>query len=372
MSQSFQELRHFKGLQLLEGLREKRYNSKTLKIDTHDISSHMVSQENKRQRAVALRLAGISVKDVCDIVQASPRSIKRWYSREKQGQDLSDLPRSGRPLVITPKISRSIVKQIRGKFDVSLRDVAKNIKQKHRISLGLATIKKHLQKLGLQYYSHRPKLKLTPSQMKKRVAFAKSYLNMSWNIVIFSDEKDWNLSHSGKIGLWKFPTDPYPEREPTRNIPPIKTWAAISSRGKSRLIEYTGTLDASDYQELLTKGLLPLIQKDFRRGGYLFQHDNAPPHRAHSTTTWLQTHGVNSIPVGDWPPYSADLNPIENLWGKLQKEMDKMNITSREKYKKILRKKWNDLDKSIVTSLIDSMPNRLRDIIKLKGRALDY
>ena len=43
----------------------------------------------------------------------------------------------------------------------------------------------------------------------------------------------------------------------------------------------------------------------------LFQQDNARPHSAQVTTTWLCRHRVQVL---DWPACSLDLSPIENAW----------------------------------------------------------
>jgi transposase len=39
--------------------------------------------------------------------------------------------------------------------------------------------------------------------------------------------------------------------------------------------------------------------------------DNAPVHRAYIIRDLLRDLGLNAM---EWPPYSPDLNPIENLW----------------------------------------------------------
>ena len=43
-----------------------------------------------------------------------------------------------------------------------------------------------------------------------------------------------------------------------------------------------------------------------------FMHDNAPIHTAAFVKEYLGTHGIEHMV---WPPYSPDLNPIENIWG---------------------------------------------------------
>ena len=44
-------------------------------------------------------------------------------------------------------------------------------------------------------------------------------------------------------------------------------------------------------------------------------HDNAPIHTAAVVKEYLGTHGIEHMV---WPPYSLDLNPIENIWGLMK------------------------------------------------------
>ena len=47
-------------------------------------------------------------------------------------------------------------------------------------------------------------------------------------------------------------------------------------------------------------------------------YDNAPIHTARIIENWLLEQGIE---IMDWPPYSPDLNPIENLWKLLKDQI---------------------------------------------------
>lgn len=78
----------------------------------------------------------------------------------------------------------------------------------------------------------------------------------------------------------------------------------------------------------------------------------------------------------DWPPYSPDLNPIENLW-KLLKEgiakaypeltiMPKNNLTL-QRLREAAADVWENLKEEVLHSLIESMPRRLEAVIEARG-----
>ena len=64
-----------------------------------------------------------------------------------------------------------------------------------------------------------------------------------------------------------------------QEISPVKIhiWAGISCKGASRVVMFTGILNAVRLAEVLKAGLLPFIRENFTSGHCLF-HDNDPKH----------------------------------------------------------------------------------------------
>ena len=60
---------------------------------------------------------------------------------------------------------------------------------------------------------------------------------------------------------------------------------------------------------------------------WLFMQDNVPPHRSAYSIKWFKTHKILLLKRSATSP---DLNPIENLWDYIDKELQKMkpkNVT---------------------------------------------
>ena len=99
----------------------------------------------------------------------------------------------------------------------------------------------------------------------------------------------------------------------------VMVWGAISTDGKSELVMFQGNVGAVRYQdEALQRSLLPFMNLHNRK--MKFMQDGATPHTARTTRAWLQQNGVELFGPW-WPSKSPDMNPIENAWGFIERNL---------------------------------------------------
>ena len=126
-----------------------------------------------------------------------------------------------------------------------------------------------------------------------------------------------------------------------------------------------GTMMTVTYKETLQEHLLLYRVVCFPTGGDIFQQDNAPPHKSRSTLEFLQHHHVTVLP---WPPYSPDLNPIENMWSIVKRNIHRHRFTSKDSLRAAVETAWSApaMQNECVT-LADSMIDRIQQCIASKG-----
>ena len=70
----------------------------------------------------------------------------------------------------------------------------------------------------------------------------------------------------------------------------------------------------------------------------VFQQDNASPHKTSRAQQLFQQAGID---VMDWPPYSSDLNPIENIWSLLKKHVTILHTQTLDDLESAIVKVWS-------------------------------
>ncbi|KAF4673376.1 hypothetical protein FOL47_010622 [Perkinsus chesapeaki] len=101
----------------------------------------------------------------------------------------------------------------------------------------------------------------------------------------------------------------------------------------------------------------------------IFMHDNAPAHSSKFTTSFLEKNGFKGKKVLEWPSLSPDLNPIENYWSLLKREVYRQGTQYDSVHS--LWSAIEDAAKKItpeeVKKLTCSMDKRLTKLLQLHG-----
>ena len=307
-------------------------------------------------------------KKIAQTIGRSPDTIGRYL---KDPQNYGRKARSGRPRKTSIREDRLIVQKARtGTFTLN------QIKSDLELNCSKTTVWNRLDRDEFTRYGpHKCKPPLTDTHKAKRLNWAISHVSQSddfWANIIWSDEKKWNLD--GPDGCKSHWYDLRKEKKIFSKRHSgggsVMTWAGFSSAGCTEIAFTTARLNAARYQDILEEYLIPTAPL-ITNGKWTFMQDNAPSHRAESTRAFLS---ANEVDVIEWPPYSPDLNPIENLWGWLVRKVYEhgRQFVTKEDLKRTIVNEWAKIPSELTKSLSESLRNRLIKVFQKKGASIDY
>ncbi len=321
----------------------------------------------RKTRAIIreMRREGVKVEEIAEKFELHLMTVYRIL-REANGQK----KKRGRRPCVTAAQRRRVVRNIRINPALS----AKNLAAVSEVRVSAATIQRILKQNEFRRVRVCPMESVSAKNKKERLEFARKYVTWSfgqWEKVIFSDEKKWNLrGNDGRINLWVEEGSQKTREMASYSRKSLMTWAAITPNKGLVIVRIDEKIDALTYCDMLDTCFLPVAAQEI---GYdfIFQHDNALPHRAQVTTQFLNE---NKIDVLKWPAQSPDLNPIENIWGIMSKEVYKegKSYLNCDDLWEAVQIAFKNLDPGVLKKVYESMTSRLIKVLESAGRRINY
>ena len=147
----------------------------------------------------------------------------------------------------------------------------------------------------------------------------------------------------------------------------VMFWGMFGFDGPGPLEQVTGMMNSDQYIGVLQRNVIP----EHMRTAFTFQQDLAPCHTSKKVQQFMKT---KKLKVLKWPGNSPDLNPIENLWAIIKKRLRKLDCSTKPKLISAVFQVWNaDAElRNMCKKLVESMPNRVQEVIKCRGGHTKY
>lgn len=287
--------------------------------------------------------------------------------------------RSGRPRCTDDATDTALAFTARVDVFTSPRQIRRRLELGDAVSA--RTIDRRLQEAGLFGRIARHKRDYSAEELRKRLSFATGYKDWTaeqWEKVLFSDEKCfYGKGFCGRTWVRRPKGEALnPKYCVHKTAHPVKVnvWAAFCAGGQGYCHIFNEKLDKHLYKRILADNLLPSARLHFslappRVEQWYFLHDNDPKHTSGVVTEWLHNNGVSTI---DFPPYSPDLNPIENLWAAVARAVELHACDTMEQLQDVVAAEWDKLDADLMRSLAHSMPARCQAVIETHGWHTKY
>jgi transposase len=318
---------------------------------------------------------------VCEIQSRTGLGRSTIGRVKKEVDSNKENSKGGRPSKLSPHDKKSILRQITtGKLDnaVQATHFINNILPN---PVSAQTVRNALKENGFSSVVKKKCPLLRRCHREDRLKFAKYHENWTvedWKRVLWSDETKINrIGSDGRVYTWKGRGEPLSDRITTPTVKHgggnnLMVWGCMGWNGVGKLVEVQGAMKSQQYCDIMNIGVVESFEKlEIPKEERVFQQDNDPKHTSKMASQWFED---NNIQVLVWPSQSPDLNPIEHLWMHLKRALQKYPTSPKGVHElwDRLEMEWNGITAETCQTLIESMPRRIKAVIKAKGGHTKY
>ena len=250
---------------------------------------------------------------------------------------------------------------------------------------GLAdqTVRKRLREKGIKSFLRKKKPLISKENERKRMEWCRaheSWTTEDWEKVLWSDESPFGLRFKGARRIYCRADERYLPKNlqaTVKHQQKFNLWGCFSASGVGSLHRIhgsgkNGAMCKEDYLKILEEEAVQSGQ-ELLGEGFIFQQDNDPKHTSLAVKDRLAQHGAEGTLINlPWPAQSPDLNPIEHVWGHLDRRTKDRKCRNLEELMVELRRGWEELPEDYLKKLVHSMPRRIQKVLEAKGGATKY
>ena len=329
-----------------------------------------LSKEDKAKRynrVETLLSMGYSVQQIAEDAQVnmSLSTVKRLKSKVREHGSIIREEGSGRPTKLLEIHQDFILKLLNDSPFNTCKRIALKLKNKHGIGVDRTTISRFLVDKGFKWKGPQIVFRNNEKDQQNRLEFCLKNKDRNWEDVLITDEVSFYLWSPGK-NRWVAAGDTY-QRTKTKYSNKVHAWGAFSSKGVIELQFFTGNMDSEQYIKMLSIANSEIWK--LHPNGFILLWDNDSKHRSDIS---LNYYIENNIQLLEWPAYSPDLNPIENIWGNIKNNLGSKVYNKIESIKSDIEDYWKIWASNYSTKAIETMKKRIDACILLKGKRTGY
>ena len=303
----------------------------------------------------------------------------------------------GRPLLLNERDRRNILRCIEKLRKIEVSFSVKRLKLEACINPNISdlTVRRLLNREGYRYQQTRKKGLMTETDLKKRVAFARimksSYPNTFWteDVSFYLDGTSFvfksnpcDQARCSKSKAW---------RKRSEGLSPLCTAKGKKEGSGGKVAHFIvaiaykkGVVLCEQYEETFTGSYFAsFIKRHFpdtflisaNPETKLFVQDGDPRQNSAPARKAMTDIGAHCFSI---PPRSPDINPIENFFHLIQKQLNRdaiQNKITRQSFRQFsdrIKETMMTYPKETIDKTIESMDRRMSLIIKSKGKRLKY
>jgi hypothetical protein len=326
-----------------------------------------------KYKIVALRECQKSWKEICSILKIKRSTAQAVVKKNAETGDVKNRKSPGRPKKVKPSGHRVISRFIGRNRRATIAQITANYntgRVEHDM-VSAVTMKRTLKTMDFKKKAAARKLNISPKNRSLRVRWCRAHSNWTqedWARIVFTDEVRVALRDDGRVKIWRRRGERYSHgctTSTSTNRASLMFWGFISADGQGLLLTCSNGMTAQEYISVMERAAFSSLPSF----GRTLMDDNAPIHRAGIVRAWKEQYDIQCI---DWPAYSPDLNPIENVWGFIKRAIKPIRAASLSEVQSLVLDEWAKLPLPYIRTLYESMPRRILACVRARGAPIAY